>query len=594
MATVAIGGASGYWGEAPHATQQLLQHPALDYLVYDYLAEVTLSIMARVRQRDPALGYAVDFVTEALAPNLAEIAQKNVKVISNAGGMNPQACGAAVRALIDAQGLSLSVAVVTGDDLLDCVESVTGCSEMFTGAPFPPIKNVVSANAYLGALPIAQALRNGADIVITGRCVDSAVTLGACIAEFDWSMDDFDKLAQASLAGHLIECGPQMTGGNFTDWRKASSGLADIGYPVAVVSSGGDVTVTKPESTGGLVSTDTVAEQLVYEIHDPQEYILPDVICDFSQVTLEETGPDHVRVEGARGCAPPDAYKVSVTFTDGYKAAMSMIFIGFDAASKAQVFAETSFARADHQCSSTGIEACSERSYELIGADSQFGASPGNQATAREVQLNIAVKHADKAGISCFIRAVTGMGLATPAGMAVFQSGRPRPSPVVRLFSCAIDKDKVQPCVDNGVTRIELPDRLFKSKRPAIQRPPEPVSSLVESMRPVPLIKLALGRSGDKGDRANIGIIARDPDYLPWIWNALTPEVVKSVFDHFGPTKVERFLMPGIQAVNFVLHDVLGGGGMASIRSDAQGKAYAQILLHQSIPVPTTLAEPFE
>ncbi len=594
MTTIAIGGASGYWGEAAHATRQLLQYKELDYLVYDYLAEVTLSIMARARLRDPMLGYAVDFVTEAMAPNLQQIARQNVKVVSNAGGMNPEACGAAVRALVEAEGLGLKVAVVTGDDLLGRLDTIADCQEMFTSAPFPPVEAVVSANAYLGAVPIAQALRNGADIVITGRCVDSAVTLGACLAEFDWAVDDFDRLAQAALAGHLIECGPQMTGGNFTDWRKSAAGLADIGYPVALIDRDGAVTVTKPASTGGLVSTDTVAEQLVYEIHDPQAYVLPDVECDFGRVTLEETGQDCVKVLGARGSAPPDTYKVSVTHIDGFKAAMSLIFIGFDAADKAECFAQACFTRAEEQRQASGLRACTETAYEIIGADSQFGRASSGSGDAREVQLNIAVKHPDKTGAGGFIKAVTGMGLATPAGMAVFQSGRPRPSPVVRLFSCAISKDKVEPCIDDGASSQVVPDRLFARVAPAIERPSEPQADSDEEMVSVPLIKLALGRSGDKGDRANIGIIARDPEYLPWIWSALSPEVVRKAFEHFGPTSVERFLIPGIHAVNFVLHDILGGGGMASIRSDAQGKAYAQVLLHQSISVPVTLVESLE
>ena len=592
MATISIGGASGYWGEAPHATRQLLECESLDYLVYDYLAEVTLSIMARARLRDPALGYAVDFVTSALEPNLTDIAQKKVKVVSNAGGMNPLACGAAVRELVAAKGLTLTVAVVTGDDLLGRVESLSDRKEMFTEIDFPAQESVVSANAYLGALPIARALQNGADIVITGRCVDSAVTLGACIAEFGWSMDEFDKLAQASLAGHLIECGPQVTGGNFTDWRLVGDSLADIGYPVAVMEPDGDFTVTKPGATGGLVSLGTVAEQLVYEIHDPQEYILPDVICDFSQVSLREIGDDRVRISGARGYAPPDSYKVSVTYTDGYKSAMSLGFIGFDAAEKARVFAEAALARAEKTLALAKTDGYSECSYELIGADSQFGASPASQGAAREVQLNIAIKHAHKTGINAFIQAVTGMGLATPAGMAVFQSGRPKPSPVVRLFSCTIAKDQLQLTIDDGDTQCQLSDLLFGDQQRTIQRPEEPLASPIESMASVPLIELAWGRSGDKGDRANIGIIARDPAYLPWIWDALTPECVSQVFAHFNPGSVERFLLPGIHAVNFVLHDVLGGGGMASIRSDAQGKAYAQVLLHQEIPVPTKLVEP--
>ncbi|MFK8030658.1 MAG: acyclic terpene utilization AtuA family protein [Gammaproteobacteria bacterium] len=590
MAAISIGGASGYWGDAPHATRQLLDYPKIDFLVYDYLAEVTLSIMARQRAKDASLGYATDFVT-ALKPALEQIARRNIKVISNAGGMNPQACASAVRVLVAELGLTLNVTVVEGDDLIDRLEDIESTTEMFTGERFPAKERVVSANAYLGALPIVKALKNGADIVITGRCVDSAVTLGACIASFDWSFEDFDKLAQASLAGHLIECGPQATGGNFTDWRALEGPLENIGYPVAVVEEDGTFSITKPSTTSGLVSVATVAEQLVYEIHDPQDYLLPDVSCDFSQAMLEQVDADVVRVSGARGYPPPESYKVSVTYSDGYKAGMSLGFFGFEAAAKATAFADASFARTDRTLSDLGLPAISDKTTELVGSGSQFGQSPQAAAEINEIQLNIAVKHEKRAGVAAFIQSVSGMGLATPAGMALFQAGRSTPSPVIRHFSCARDKKGIELVIDDGVTRHAFSDYTVAPISRSIERPTPPEALAQHEIVEVSLLDLAYGRSGDKGDRANVGIIARTPEALPWIWASLTPEKIASVFAHFNPSHVERFLLPGIHAINFVLHDVLGGGGMASIRSDAQGKAYAQILLHQTVSVPTHLAE---
>ena len=301
--SITIGGASGFWGDAALATPQLLATGKLDYIVYDYLAEITMSIMARARSADDSKGYATDFITAVLARNLENIASQGVKVIANAGGVNPNACAEAARALIAERGLNLKVAIVLGDDLMPRREAfaASGIREMFSGDGFPDPERIASINAYLGAFPIARALDMGADIVITGRCVDSAVTLGACIHAFGWARDEYDRLAQASLAGHLLECGTQVTGGNFTDWESVVDSLPEAGYPIGEISDNGDVVITKPERTGGIVNVGTVAEQMLYEIGDPQAYLLPDVACDFSQVTLTQAGEDRVLVQGARG-----------------------------------------------------------------------------------------------------------------------------------------------------------------------------------------------------------------------------------------------------------------------------------------------------
>ncbi|MEL6875939.1 MAG: acyclic terpene utilization AtuA family protein, partial [Pseudomonadota bacterium] len=317
---VRIGGASGFWGESDMAVPQFLSAGksglALDYIVFDYLAEITMSIMARARAKDPELGYAVDFVTAVIKPHIAEIARQGVKLISNAGGTNPQACAEAVRAVIAEAGLDLTVAVVTGDDLTERAAEFAERTEMFSGQSFPEAESIASINAYLGAFPIAEALNQGADIIITGRCVDSAVTLSACIHEFGWSRDDLDQLAGASLAGHILECGPQATGGNFTDWESVADSMDNAGYPVAEIVADGSFVATKPEGTGGVVNIGTIGEQMLYEIGDPQAYMLPDVVCDFSAVTLGQTGPDRVTVAGAKGYPAPDSYKTCATWSD--------------------------------------------------------------------------------------------------------------------------------------------------------------------------------------------------------------------------------------------------------------------------------------
>lgn len=595
-AILRIGGASGFWGDAARATPQLLDVAGLDYIVYDYLAEITMSIMARARAKDELKGYASDFVSAAMKPNLAMIAERGIKVISNAGGVNPKACVQAMRLVIAEQGLNLTVACVVGDDLLGNKDGMqtSAITEMFSGAAFPPTEKLLSINAYLGAFPIAKALASGADIVITGRCVDSAVTLGACIHAFGWTREDVDQLAMGSLAGHILECGPQATGGNFTDWEQVQ-GLSDMGYPIAEISHDGSFVCTKPKNTGGLVTVGTVSEQMLYEIGDPQAYILPDVICDFSTARIQQIAENRVHVSGAKGRMAPDRYKVSVTYADEYRGGTYMTFYGLDANRKAQALGEAIFEAARRAFNSAGLSDFSETSIELLGTETHYGAF-SKVKNSREIVMKIAVKHPEIKGVSIFLKEAVGLGLATPPGLSGFAGSRPSPSPVVRLFSYTVPKDQLQ-------VRILLDDKIIDCDEvygemlniKDIARPKVPTADKNANMVKVPLVALAWGRSGDKGDKANIGIIARRQEYLPYIYAALTETVVRKRFAHFlsntGRGSVERYLLPASNAINFLLHDVLGGGGVASIRNDAQGKGYAQLLLSCPISIPTAIAE---
>jgi hypothetical protein len=596
--TIRIAGASGFWGDAARATPQLLKDGNLDFIAYDYLAEITMSVMARARAKNPDYGYALDFVTAAMKPNLKEIARQGVKIVSNAGGVNPQACANALRAVIAEMGLELKVACVLGDDMIDHRDDLAeqGYTEMFTGAAFPAVDKIASINAYLGAFPVAMALDKGADIVVTGRSVDSAVTLGACIYSFGWDRHDLDQLAMGSLAGHIIECGPQATGGNFTDWEDVNS-LETIGYPIAELRADGSFDCSKPEGTGGLVTRATIAEQMVYEIGDPQAYMLPDVVCDFSNVALEQVGENLVRVTGATGLPAPDTYKVCTTYADEFRGGTNMTFYGVDADRKAQKLADAIFAASRRTLQQFGLADFSETSVELIGAESQYG-SNAQVSHCRELVMKIAAKHPDAAGIGIMLKEAVGLGLATPPGLSGFAGARPSPSPVVRLFSFALAKGtaKIQIELDEAI--FDVPDSPGVAlDRAALIRPDVPAAP-ADATVSVPLIKLAWGRSGDKGDKANIGIIARRPKYLPYIYAALTEQAVADRFGHFisvGATGssggyVERYLMPGTDAINFLIHNVLGGGGMASIRNDAQGKGYAQLLLDAAIPVSAEIA----
>ena len=591
--TIKIGGATGFWGETDMAMAQFLKEENLDYIVFDYLAEITMSIMARARASDPKLGYATDFVSAIVKPNLARIASSGIKLISNAGGVNPKACGEALRAVISEAGLKLKVVVITGDDLitdLDRLEAMNA-SEMFSGEPFPQKEKIASANAYIGAFPIAAALAKGADIVITGRCVDSAVTLGACIYEFGWSAEELDKLAAGSAVGHLIECGPQATGGNFTDWEQVADTLHEVGYPIAEVWEDGEAEIYKPANTGGLVNRGTVAEQLLYEIGDPAAYILPDVVCDFTQIQLVQVGEDRVRMTHARGRGVPETYKTSMTWADGWRAGSTFWYVGRRAADKARIFADEAVTRTRKKLRAMGAADFDEVAIDIFGEENFWG-SHAAVADTREVALKVACKHQDARAVSLLLREMTGCALGAPAGMAFFAGARAKPSPVIRLFSLLVDKSALSiKLIDDECETDFSPPATSSDVLPAeIAQIPEAVSS--ENLIEVPLETLAWGRSGDKGDKANIGIIAREAAYLPWIAKVLTTDYVADRFSHFMTTPaIDRFYMPGLPALNFLLHNALGGGGIASLRNDPQAKAYAQVLLDTPIAIPQHLLE---
>ena len=591
--TIKIGGATGFWGETDMAMAQFLREDNLDYIVFDYLAEITMSIMARARASDPKLGYATDFVSAIVKPNLKRIASSGIKLISNAGGVNPEACGDALRAVISEAGLDLKVVVITGDDLLNDLGRLEAMntSEMFSGDAFPPKEKIASANAYIGAFPIAAALAAGADIVVTGRCVDSAVTLGACIHEFGWEAGDLDKLAAGSAVGHLIECGPQATGGNFTDWEQVADSLHEVGYPIAEVWEDGTADIYKPANTGGLVNRGTVAEQLLYEIGDPAAYMLPDVICDFTQIQLEQVAADRVRMTHARGRGVPETYKTSMTWADGWRAGSTFWYVGRRAADKARFFADEAVTRTRRKLKAMGAADFDEVAIDIFGEENFWGNHAAVSDT-REVALKVACKHQDARAVGLLLREMTGCALGAPAGMAFFAGARAKPSPVIRLFSVLVDKTalSIKLIGSEGETDFSPPATTADVLPAEIGAIPEAVSG--ENLIEVPLETLAWGRSGDKGDKANIGIIARKAEYLPWIAKVLTTDYVADRFSHFMTAPgIDRFYMPGLPALNFLLHNALGGGGIASLRNDPQAKAYAQVLLDTPIAIPQHLLE---
>ncbi len=617
---VKIGGASGFWGDSALGAPQLVAAD-IDYLVFDYLAELTMSILVNAKTKDPALGYATDFVDVAMKSVLKDVAAKGIKVVSNAGGMNPRACAAALQKLCDEQGVTLKIAVVEGDDVLERIPALRargqsgaagadGVTEMFSGAALP--EKILSANAYLGAIPIAAALKRGADVVISGRCVDSAVTLGPLIHEFDWAFDDYDKLAQGSLAGHIIECGAQATGGLFTDWESVPD-WADIGYPIVECHADGSFIVTKPANTGGLITTAVVAEQMLYEIGDPAAYILPDVVCDFTQVTMLQQGDaaaHRVLVQGALGKPPVDCYKVSATYMEGWRAQATLLITGIDAAKKAQRSGEAILARTRTIFRHLKFTDYLETHLDIIGAETQYGPHARTAAT-REAVMRLAVRHDNPKALGVFAREVSPAGTSWSPGTTGMGGGRSKPAPNVRMFSFLLPKREVRPRVElaREGTHPPVPEGFAQpvARSPDVRsggnentassgEPHAPTVSSTDSTQAmvgaapgamtVPLIRIAHGRSGDKGNISNIGIIARKPHYLPLLRAQLTPQAVKNYFAHLVKGEVVRYDLPGIHAFNFVLHEALDGGGMASLRADPLGKGMAQMLLDFPVHLP--------
>ena len=581
-----IGCASGFWGDTPEAVGQLVSKGEIDYLVFDYLAEVTMSLMARARAKTPEAGYAPDFV-KALVPWLPEIKAKGMKVVANAGGVNPRGCRDALAKAAAEAGIDLSIGVVLGDDLSAQADDIRASdqAEMFSGVDFPD--DIYSMNAYLGARPIAAALGGGADIVITGRCADSAVALGPLMHEFGWGDEDWDELSQGSLAGHLIECGPQGTGGNFTDWQDVP-GWDNMGMPIVEVSPDGSFIMTKTPDTGGLVVPGSVGEQMLYEIGDPRAYLLPDVICDWSDVTLEQVGPDQVLVKGGRGLGRTGSYKVSATHADGWRTITTLTLAAIDAPAKAARVAEAILTRCRRIFRDKNLGDFRQVSVEVLGSEAAYGANA--RAQTREVVLKIGAAHDDRRALNIFAGEIAPMAISTAQGLTGFFAGRPKVQPVVRLFSFLQDKSNTPVTVEVDGKSVPV----TVAANAVLLDPPETPQADSREAGPdavnVRLVELAWGRSGDKGDIANIGIMARKPDYLPYIRSALSEATVKGYFAHLCDGVVERFDLPGSHSVNFLLHEALGGGGIASVRIDPQGKGFAQMLLDIEIPVPADLA----
>jgi len=581
---VRIANASGYWGDDPEALARQVRGGEIDYVTLDFLAEITMVILQRQRERNPELGYAHDFV-RMLEPVLPEIVSRGVRVLANAGGVNVPACAARIAAACRTRHLTPTLASVHGDDLMPRLDELLAAgvtlAHMDEGRPLAPIRDrVVSANAYLGAWPIAEALREGAQIVVTGRVTDAALTLGPLVHEHGWAWDDWDRLAAGIVAGHVLECGAQATGGNVTDWKGVPP--LDVGYPIAEVAADGSFAVTKHAGTGGRVSRSTVTEQLLYEIGDPAAYLTPDVVTDFRGLEVVASGTDRVTVTGAHGRPSPDQLKVTIVYKDGFRATGLALISGPDVVAKAERMAEMLW----HRIGTDFVD----RRAELVGYRSCWGRSAPD-VEPNEGILRVAVRDHDRKKIERFSLAMMGFALQGPPGLGVF-GGRPDVQEAYGYWPTLVPRELVAPRLEilRGEERSvrELAPVAPSQKRPdAGARKAPPIAAVAGGpTRRVPLRRIAFTRSGDKGDHANIGVAARSPAAFAFLREALPASKVRERFADLVRGDVERFELPGLGAFNFVLRHALGGGGTLSLRVDHQGKTLGQGLLGLELDVP--------
>jgi hypothetical protein len=590
---VRIGGASGAFVDSAIAVPQLLTVPGINYLIFDYLAEGSMGIFGRMLAANPASGFLPDFVDIHVGPYLQEIKAKRIKIVANAGGLNPKGLAELLRRRAEEVGVTLSIATVEGDDLRPRLDEMRkrDIREMFTGAPLP--EKILSMNAYFGGFPIADALARGADVVLTGRVVDSALILGPLIHEFGWKPQDHDLLSAGTVAGHLLECGCQVSGGTFTDWADVPD-WAHSGFPVGECRADGSCVITKPDGTGGLVSVGTVSEQLLYEVSDPQAYYVPDVVVDFTTVKLAQEGPNRVRVSGATGYAPTSTYKVSVTYDDGWKALALSPLIGPDAVKRAERQGAAIIERTREMLRDRNMADWKLTHAEVLGTEVGYGHRAHNYGGVREVILKLVVEHEDKRACDLFWReqnaAIMNMSVGTTIGLVPGVV-----SPITQHYSFLIDKTEAEATVtvDGEARIVPVPTAggydAGKTVRPAV-----PAADLEPATETVPLVALAWARSGEKGELFNVAVIARKPEYLPYIRQALTTPAVADWYRHFladaKAPKVSRYEVPGIHALNFLVDDSMMGGLNKSPRFDPGAKGMAQQLVEFPVPVPAVLA----
>jgi hypothetical protein len=577
-----IANCSGFYGDRLSAAREMVEDGPIDVLTGDYLAELTLMILLKDRLKDPALGYARTFLRQ-LEEVAATCKQRGVKIVVNAGGLNPAGCAEAARALYKRLGVNAVVAHLEGDDVLGKLDALQANGEMLAhldqGRPLRELAApVLSANAYLGGWGIVAALERGADLVICPRVTDAALTLGPAAWKFQWGRDDWDRLAAGVVAGHIIECGAQTTGGNYAFFKEVP-GLEHPGFPIAEMRRDGSFVITKHPGTGGLVSVGTVTAQLLYEIGGPL-YPNPDVTARFDTIRVTQDGADRVLVDGIKGEPPPSTTKVCINYFGGYKNSMTFVLTGLDIAEKAALAEETLWKLVG------GRERFAETRATLRRGDRP---DPGSNEDAF-AYLTITVKDPDSQKVGrAFSGKVVEMALASYPGF--FMTSPPSDGSQIGVYWPAlVPATAVEQRVVIGEESIPIPPVLPPATFIAPPAPAPPATSAPSGpTRDVPLGTICGARSGDKGGNGNVGLWVRTPQAYRWLADYLTTARLRELLPEARQLDVDRFEFPNLLALNFVLKGLLGDGVAASLRSDPQAKSLGEYLRAKVAPIPVAL-----
>ncbi|RJO75351.1 DUF1446 domain-containing protein [Nocardia panacis] len=578
-----IGNCSGYYGDRFSAAREMVEGGPLDVLTGDYLAELTMLILWKSRQRDPEAGYATTFLKQ-MEQILGTCLDRNIKVVTNAGGLNPNGLARQLGLLAEKLGLRPSIAHVEGDDLLDRLGDLQSqgqpLANMSTGQSLAEAGvQPVTANAYLGAWGITEALRGGADIVVCPRVTDASLVVGPAAWAFDWQLDDFDRLAGAVVAGHILECGPQATGGNYSFFTELPK-FRRLGYPLAEIAPDGSCVITKHPDTGGAVTVETVTAQILYEIGAP-DYLNPDVVTRFDTIELTDDGPDRVKVAGVRGRPAPDVAKVCLNYHGGYRNSAVFVLTGLDIEAKAD------FALQCLDDAFGGLDDFAETDIRLLRTDTPN--APDNFSAEARLRVTVKDPSEHKAGRR-FFNAVAEFGLGTFPGLYVERADRAATSYGV-YWPALVPADVLDPAV------VFQDGRRLPVPRPPTEpyRPDDgPVSTTAR--RPdegetvsVPLGRLIGARSGDKGGDANIGFWARSDEAYEWLRSYLDESRLRALLTEAAESRIDRYELPNLRAVNFVVRGLLGEGVAATTRPDPQAKGLAEYLRSRFVEMPRAL-----
>ncbi len=559
---VRIGNCSGFYGDRIAAMREMLTGGELDYLTGDYLAELTMLILGRDKMKNPERGYAKTFLIQ-LEECLGLAHERGVRIVANAGGLNPAGLADAVRGLAERLGIPANVAHVEGDDLLP------RAAELGFGSP-------LTANAYLGAWGIVDCLTAGADIVVTGRVTDASVVVGPAAAHFGWARDDYDRLAGAVAAGHVIECGAQATGGNYSFFTEVAD-LGHAGFPLAEVHADGSSVITKHPGTGGQVSVGTVTAQLLYEIGGPR-YANPDVTARFDTITLSDDGPDRVRISGVRGEAPPPSLKVSLNSIGGFRNAVTFVLTGLDIEAKAALVRRQLESALRLQPAEIGWTLART---DHVDADTEETASALLTCVVRDPDPKTVGRQFSSAAVELALASYPGFTSTAPPGdgqvYGVFTAGY---VPAAEVAQVAVRPDGSRVDIAAATTTVELA---------AVDAPPLPAPPAPGPVRRVPLGTIAGARSGDKGGAANVGVWVRTDEQWRWLAHTLTVEKLRELLPETADLTISRHLLPNLRAVNFVIDGILGQGVAYQARFDPQAKGLGEWLRSRHLDIPEEL-----